>query len=111
MLDWVKHFPAAITVVDRDGIVIQMNDKSCETFASYGGAKLIGTSIYDVHPPYACDKIRQMLLSGEANTYTIEKGGTKKLIHQQPWFDDGIIAGVVEMSIVIPSSMPNYVRD
>jgi hypothetical protein len=40
------------------------------------------------------------------NVYTIEKAGRKKLIFQAPWYEDGIFAGLVELSLDIPSVMP-----
>lgn len=110
MHEWIKEFPAAITVCDKDAIVIDMNQKSIATFAKYGGAELIGTSLYDCHPPYACDKIREMLKSGESNAYTIEKQGVRKLIYQQVWFQNGEIAGLVEISIELPREMKHYDR-
>ena len=107
---WIKEFPAAITVCDAEGIITEMNDKAISTFAKYGGAELIGKSLYDYHPEHCNVMIRKMLATGEPHSYTIEKDGQKKLIHQQPWFIDGKIAGVVEMSIVLPVEMPHYVR-
>ncbi|MDD2331270.1 MAG: PAS domain-containing protein [Candidatus Cloacimonetes bacterium] len=110
MHEWIQYFPSAITVLDDKGIILNMNDKSAETFAEYGGKSLIGKSIYDVHPPYACDKIRRMYETGDSNYYTIEKNGKKKLIYQQPWKKDDKVAGMVEMSIEIPFVLPHYVR-
>ena len=52
-----------------------------------------------------------MLAEGTTNTYTVEKNGVKKLIHQTPWRDEeGKIAGLVEFSTVLPADMPHYVR-
>jgi hypothetical protein len=31
--DWIKVFNGAITVCDREGIILSMNEKSCKTFA------------------------------------------------------------------------------
>lgn len=110
MHEWIKEFPVAITVCDRDGIITEMNDKAIRTFASYGGKELIGKSLYDYHPAHCNDKIRQMLLTGETNAYTIEKNGIKKLIYQQPLKENGEISGVVEMSLELPEEMPHHVR-
>jgi len=108
--EWIKEFPVAITVCDRDGIITEMNDKAIRTFASYGGKELIGKSLYDYHPAHCNDEIRQMLLTGETNAYTIEKNGIKKLIYQQPLKENGEISGVVEMSLELPEEMPHHVR-
>lgn len=110
MIDWTKEFEAAITVCDRQGIVISMNDKAISTFEQYGGAKLIGTSLRDCHQPASWEKIQQILATGIPNTYTIEKKGVKKLIDQRVWRQDGEVAGLVEISIEIPMEMKHHVR-
>jgi transcriptional regulator with PAS, ATPase and Fis domain len=108
--DWIKEFPAAITVCDRQGVIIEMNDRACVTFAEEGGKNLIGHSLQDCHKPESWAKILQMMETGVPNIYTIEKQGVKKLIHQQAWYADGKVGGVVEMSIILPEEMPHYVR-
>ncbi len=47
----------------------------------------------------------------QANVYTIEKHGKKKLIYQTPWYRDGKYAGFIELSLVIPEEMPHFIRD
>lgn len=108
--EWIKEFPAAITVCDKQGDIIEMNDKACETFAADGGKELIGHNLKDCHKPASWDMIVSMLETGKSNMYTIEKNGLKKMIIQQPWFKDGEVAGIVEMSLVIPEVLPHYVR-
>jgi len=108
--DWIKEFPDAITVCDQNAIVIAMNDKSVATFWKEGGANLIGHSLKECHKPESWAKILQLLASGGSNTYTIEKNNERKMIHQQCWFKDGKVAGLVEISFVIPKEMPHYVR-
>ena len=39
---WVKELKAAITVCDRDGVVLEMNDRAAVTFAADGGRALLG---------------------------------------------------------------------
>lgn len=34
----------------------------------------------------------------------------KKMICQTAWKQDGAVAGLVEISMVIPSEMPHYIR-
>jgi transcriptional regulator with PAS, ATPase and Fis domain len=110
MHEWIKEFPAAITVCDENYIIIEMNDKAIATFAKEGGVALLGKNLLDYHPEHCNAIIKHMLESGLPHSYTIEKNGVKKLIHQQPWFKDGKIAGLVELSIVLPPEMPHYVR-
>ena len=109
-IDWTKEFPAAITVCDTHGVIIAMNDKACDTFAADGGKELIGHNLKDCHKPESWAKIQDMLANGSKNTYTIEKNGIRKMIYQQPWYQDGKIAGIVEISIELPEVLPHYVR-
>ena len=55
--------------------------------------------------------IIEQLFKGEKNVYTITKKGQEKLIYQAPWTVDGVVKGLVELSMVIPKSMPHYDRD
>lgn len=107
---WIEEFPAAVTVCDKEGIIIAMNNKAAKTFEKWGGKELIGKSLYDCHNPHSQQMIRHMLATGTSNTYTIEKQGIKKMIYQSPWFIDGAVAGMVELSIEIPFEMPHFVR-
>jgi hypothetical protein len=88
-----------------------MNRKSIETFASYGGADLIGKNLCDCHPGESKNKLRRLIDSRKKNIYTIEKNGIKKLIYQSPWFIDGKFCGLVEISFIIPTEMPHFVRE
>ncbi|MBN2384266.1 PAS domain S-box protein [bacterium] len=107
---WVKEFPGAITVVDREGIILNMNDKAVKTFQDYGGEKLIGTSVLSCHPEPARTKLQELLETGQQNVYTIEKKGTKKLIFQTPWYQEGKYNGLVELSLEIPLDLPHFIR-
>jgi hypothetical protein len=109
--DWIREFPAAITVCDPKGIILSMNDKACISFAEDGGADLIGTNLLDCHPEPARTKVEELLNSASSNVYTIEKKGIKKLIYQSPWFENGKYAGLVELSLPIPFEMPHFIRD
>lgn len=107
---WAEAMNCAVTVCDREGVIVYMNGKSRATFCK-NGESLIGTNLFGCHPEHAQRKIRQMLASGESNSYTIEKNGVRKMIYQTPWRDaEGRIAGMVEISMVIPAEMPHYIR-
>jgi PAS domain S-box-containing protein len=108
---WTEEFPASITVCDADGKIIEMNDKSCETFKKDGGKKLIGRNLMDCHPEPAKSKLAELLETKKKNVYTIEKDGKKKLILHSPWFEKGIYKGIVELSLEIPFEMPHFIRD
>ena len=107
---WLDGIDVAVTLCDRDGIIVYMNERSALTFAKEGGRALLGKNLMDCHPDAARQKIRSLMETGTSNSYTIEKNGIKKLIHQEPWFKDGRMAGLVEFSIVIPFSLPHFVR-
>jgi len=107
---WVEQFPAAITVCDRQGIIIEMNTKSQQIFSEEGGATLIGSSLIDCHNPNSQAMIQNMLDTDTSNVYTIEKKGKHKFIYQAPWFEDGECQGLVEMSFEIPAEMPHFIR-
>lgn len=107
---WVEQFPAAITVCDRQGVIIEMNTRSQQTFSEEGGAALIGSNLMDCHNPHSQAMIQDMLEKGTSNIYTIEKLGKRKLIYQAPWFEDGTCQGLVEMSFEIPAEMPHFIR-
>ncbi len=108
---WVREFPGAVTVCDRDGLILEMNDRSAEVFASDGGRALLGRNVLDCHPEPARTKLAEMLAAGRTNVYTIEKKGVKKFIFQAPWRRDGEPAGLVEMVLELPPEMPHFVRD
>ncbi len=109
-MNWLKEFPAAVTVCDKEGILLEMNDKAAKTFESDGGYALIGKNMLDCHPGLSREKTERLLAGREKNVYTIEKKGVKKLIYQSPWFEDGQYAGFVEISLEIPFEMPHFVR-
>ena len=107
---WIKNLNAAITVCDRDGIIIEMNDKAIDVFAKDGGAALVGTNLLDCHPEPAKSKLRAQLASQQTNVYTIEKQGKHKIIYQVPWYDKGEYGGLVEIAFEIPQDMPHFKR-
>ena len=105
---WVKEFPGKIEVCDKDGILLEMNDRAAE---EENDPHLIGTNVLDCHPEPAKTKLKALLESGQANIYTIEKKGVKKLIYQAPWYQDGEYAGIVELSLEIPWDMPHLIQE
>ena len=108
--DWVKEFPGAVTVCDSQGIILEMNDKAVETFAKDGGRELIGKNLMDCHSAASNKIIEALLTTGATHIYTIEKNGVKKLIHQAPWFENGVQKGLVELSLEAPFVMEHFVR-
>ena len=107
---WVRELPVAITVVNAEGIILEMNNKSVETFGADGGEALIGKNALECHPEPSRTKLARLLEAPQANIYTIEKGGRRKMICQIPWFRSRKFAGIVELSIEIPDDVPHFVR-
>lgn len=106
--DWAKELNCAVTVCDTEGVILYMNEKSKATFSGRG--ELIGKNLKDCHKPESWDHIQRMIATGESNSYTISKNGQKKLIYQTPWYKEGAVAGLVELSIVVPEEMPHFIR-
>jgi hypothetical protein len=107
---WVSGFPGAITVCDRAGVILEMNELAALSFARDGGQKLVGSNLLDCHPEPARTKLEQLLASAQKNVYTIEKDGVRKLIYQAPWYEHGQYAGLVEIALEIPNSIPHFLR-
>lgn len=105
---WAEEMNCAVTVCDREGVILYMNAKARSTFASHGD--LIGHNLMPCHSPASQQKIQHMLATGESNAYTITKNGQRKMIYQTPWRRDGEVTGLVEISMVIPEEMPHYQR-
>jgi len=108
---WVDEFPAAITICDDKGIIVEMNDRSADTFKEDGGRALIGADLLACHPEPARARLVKLLSARSRNVYTVEKRGVRKLIYQSPWYRNGQFAGMVELSLEIPSEMPHFVRE
>ena len=108
---WVKEFPGSVTVCDKEGVIIDLNDAAIRAFADQGGAKLIGSSLLDCHPEPARSKLKALMGSRRQNIYTIQKNGRKKLVFQTPWSFEGEYAGYLDMTIEIPWDMPHFNRD
>lgn len=108
--EFFKEAGLAVTVCDAEGKILYMNDKSALTFEKDGGYNLIGSNLLDCHPEPSKSRLAEMLQTQVVNTYTIEKNGVKKLIHQLPWYESGVFKGYIELSMVIPEKMPHFVR-
>jgi len=107
---WVDEIDAAVTVTDSEGIILAMNRRSVETFEEDGGAALVGTNVLDCHPEPARSQLAEMLATQSPHHYTISKGGTRKAIHQLPWYRDGVFAGLIELAIPIGDHLPHFDR-
>lgn len=106
--DWAWGARCAITVADRDCNIIYMNERARETYRKHGN--LIGANLMGCHNERSRAIIAEILSTGGTNAYTIEKEGLHKMIFQSAWTQDGEVAGILEISMVIPAEMPHYIR-
>ncbi|MEG1556266.1 MAG: diguanylate cyclase [Bacteroidales bacterium] len=108
-MKYLKETPFAVTICDKNGNILEMNDKSVNTFVK-DGQSIIGNSLLKCHPEPARTKLLALLENHEINAYTIEKNGVKKLIYQSPWYENGEFMGYIELSMEIPFEMNHFVR-
>lgn len=109
MIQYLNEADIAITVCDKEGRIIEMNEQSRQVNLK-PGQDLIGSSVIDCHPEPAKSMLIDMMKHQTKNVYTIEKNGKKKLIYQIPWYENGEYMGFVELSMFIPFDMPHKVR-
>ncbi len=109
-MNYWKEVNMAVTVCDRDGKIVWMNDKSRKTFLKPGASELLGKNVLDCHPEPAHSLLADMLQNPRTHVYTIEKNGVKKLIYQTPWYENGEYKGFMELSMEIPEELKHYVR-
>lgn len=108
--NWADEFPGAVTICNRDGVILYMNERAAVAFAADGGRALVGKNLLDCHPEPSRNLVADLLAKPRVNAYTIEKRGVKKLIYQAPWFRDGVFRGIAELSLEIPAEMPHFIR-
>ena len=109
-MDYFKEVNLAVTICDKEGKILEMNDKSRKTFLKPGQEDLIGKNVLDCHPEPAHSLLADMLQNPRTNVYTIEKKGVKKLIYQTPWYVEGEFMGFLELLMEIPFEMKHCVR-
>lgn len=110
-MDYFKEVNFAVTICDKEGHIVEMNDKSRNTFLKPGSAELVGKNVLDCHPEPSHSLLADMLQNPRTNVYSIEKNGVKKLIYQTPWYQDGEYMGFMELSMEIPFEMRHLIRE
>ncbi|MEE0428894.1 MAG: PAS sensor protein [Bacteroidales bacterium] len=106
--DWAKELNCSITVCDKDGVIVYQNDRAVEQYRKRGD--LIGRNLFDCHNEKSAAIIRNLLATGGTNSYTIEKNGVHKMIFQSAWKENGFVAGLCEISMIIPAELPHHIR-
>lgn len=108
---WSDEFEGAVTVCDREGKIIYINQRANKQFLKNEGEDLLGTNLLNCHPEPSRSKLIGMLNTPTINSYTIEKSGIKKMIHQTPYYIEGVFSGIIEISFEIPKELPHFNRD
>src|ERR687891_2771219 len=75
-----EHAPIGMAIEDLEGSFVQVNHKLCE-ITGYSEAELLERSFGDIaHPDdlHADIELRRRAVTGERNTYQIERRYTKK---------------------------------
>jgi len=109
-LEWFEQLPCAVTVCDKEYVILYLNERSAEVNATDGGKALVGKNMMTCHPPEAQVKLQRVMASGQPNIYTIEKKGVRKMIYQAHWKSEGKVAGLVEITFELPKEIPHFVR-
>jgi transcriptional regulator with PAS, ATPase and Fis domain len=108
---WSEEMDVRVTVCDQKGIIVYMNRSAALSMHKYGGAELIGKSLFDCHNPKSCEIIGEMLEHPRVNIYIVEKAGERRMIRQFPWEEDGVNKGIIELSFPVPFDIQVKVRD
>lgn len=109
MNNWTKEFSGAITICDREGTIVYLNDKAASNFKKYGD-ELVGQNLLDCHNAASCEKIKKMLMKPTINVYTTQNGEKRQLIYQTPWHENGEFLGLIEVVLDLPFDMLHYLR-
>ncbi|MGE5397063.1 MAG: hypothetical protein ACM3MK_05945 [Chitinophagales bacterium] len=109
-IDWYKELEVAVTICNREGQIIYMNDRSAHMFEDDGGYNLMGQNLLDCHPGLSNDKVKDLLDNPRTNCYTIERQGKRKLIYQMPWSENGVVGGLLEIVLPLPEEIPHFLR-
>lgn len=108
--NWMDSFPGSITVCDDDGIILYMNDAAAEHLEDDGGRALIGQQVLDCHPGESRAMLDEMLATQRPHIYTVEKDGQRKQVYHEPWYENGVYRGFVEIVMPLPADMPHIKR-
>jgi transcriptional regulator with PAS, ATPase and Fis domain len=108
---WFKEFPGAITVTDKEGIILEMNEKSAQMYKADGGYALLNQSAITCHKEPTLSKVRRIYDTEQPNIYSVTQNGKKEIIYQSPYFIEGAFAGFVEICLEVPANMPHFDRD
>lgn len=100
--DYHKEVDFTISICDKEGKIVYLNDRGVETFKDDGGLELLGSNILDCHPEPSKSQLKEMFISHETNFIFKGQGSSRRLIYQTPIFKEKEYNGYMEMIIPIP---------
>jgi sensor histidine kinase regulating citrate/malate metabolism len=110
-MDWIKDFSVAVVLCDTKGVITYLNDAAVAMYAPFGGRALLGKSVFECHKQKSSNDImNEIMQTRKTHTYTTERNGVKRLIHQAPHIVNDEVVGIIELAIIIPFEMPHFVR-
>lgn len=99
--DWVEEFPGLISVCDKDGKILVMNQKIVSYFTDRDGKSFIGTNLLDCHGSVSGAQVRKLLADQKVDIYIAEEKDSQELVIHSPWYKDGEFAGLVEIAVPV----------
>ncbi|MBU0731482.1 PAS domain-containing protein [Patescibacteria group bacterium] len=109
LVNWAKEIDASLIVIDKNNIIIEMNDKAKEIFNEKKN-KLIGDKVFKCHPPFALKRIKALIKKREPDVYTTQTKTQKTLVYHTPWYINGKYMGFIELEVPIRRDMRNILR-
>jgi len=110
MSDWVHELHAEVMVCDTEGTILEMNAEAANLFAEDGGMDLLGRNVLECHPEPSRSKLEGMMAGEQANAYFNTENGEKRFFFQSPWYREGRYAGFIEISFLVPETIPHFKR-
>lgn len=104
--NWMDEFPGMISVCDTKGKILYMNNRIADYFSSTGGKQLVGTSLADCHRPVSFQEIKGQIESQKTTNYVAEENGEYELVIHTPWYQNGKMMGLVEISVPVNWPIP-----
>jgi uncharacterized protein (DUF952 family) len=105
LTQWVKDFPAEVSIMGKDGIMIGLNDVAIKAFEYAGGEKVIGENGITCHKPSSQKIIRDLIASQKSHSYIRYKPKSHPdcgiFCYQSPWYVDGGFMGLIEFVLPI----------
>ncbi len=98
----LNELPGSVTICDKDGVIVSLNEQAVKQYRAQGGLELIGRSVFDCHPEPARTKVRELMAAQRQNLYFSGKEGQRKIVFQSPWYLGEEYAGFLDITIDLP---------